>query len=130
MHRHRVLLIEDEAELAELLGELLRDFEYDVRIAGSLAEAEGHLAGFQPCAVVTDLTLPDVAREDVVGRLRDRVGQAPIILMSAIAASELRRMAEEQGAQGAISKPFELDEFERAVRFDCPETLAEAHPET
>lgn len=128
MHRHRVLLIEDESELAELLGELLRDFDYDVRIAGSLGQAEEHLVEFHPCAVVTDLTLPDVARENVVSRLRQHVGSAPVILMSAIAASELRRTAEEQGAQGAISKPFELDEFERAVRFDCPETAAE-HPQ-
>ena len=110
MHRHRILLIEDEAELAQQLG-----------------EAEEHLASFQPCAVVTDLTLPDVPREDVVSRLRNHVGGSPIILMSAIAASELRRTAEEQGAQGAISKPFELDEFEQAVRFDCPET--ETHVE-
>ncbi len=127
MHQHRVLLIEDEAELAELLGELLRDFEYDVRVAGSLGQAEEHLASFRPCAVVTDLTLPDVNREELVPRLRAHVGTAPIILMSAIAASELRRMADEQGAQGAISKPFELEEFERAVRFDCAEMGEQPH---
>ena len=125
MHTHRVLLIEDEAELAELLGELLRDFEYDVRVAGSLAAADEHLADFQPCAVVTDVTLPDVGRDELVEELRQRVGAAPILLMSAIAPSELRRMASEQGAQGAISKPFELEEFERAVRFECPETAAQ-----
>ena len=126
MHRHRVLLIEDEAELAELLGELLCDFEYEVRIAGSIAAAEEHLADFRPCAVVTDVTLPDVGRDELVARLRQGVGAAPIVLMSAIAPAELRRMAAEQGAQGAISKPFELEEFERAVRFDCAE--AEAQP--
>jgi two-component system OmpR family response regulator len=125
MHSHRVLLIEDEEELADLLGELLRDFEYDVRVAGSLAAADKHLADFKPCAVVTDVTLPDVGRDELVEELRQRVGAAPILLMSAIAPSELRRMASEQGAQGAISKPFELEEFERAVRFECPETAAQ-----
>ena len=125
MHTHRVLLIEDEEELAELLGELLRDFEYDVRIANSLAGAEAHLADFSPCAVVTDVTLPDVARDELVERLRQGVGPAPILLMSAIAPADLRKMAEEQGAQGAISKPFELEEFERAVRFECPEMAAQ-----
>ncbi|WP_373047062.1 response regulator transcription factor [Vulgatibacter sp.] len=126
MHRHRVLLIEDEAELAELLGELLRDFDYDVRVAGSIGQAEEHLATWHPCAVVTDVTLPDVSRDDLVPRLRGEVGNAPIVLMSAIAPGDLRKMAEEQGAQGVISKPFELDEFERAVRFECAEIGA--HP--
>lgn len=122
MHRHRVLLIEDEAELAELLGELLCDFDYDVRLAGTIGEAEEHLAGFSPCAVVTDLTLPDVAREEVVERLRAYVGGTPIVLMSAISPAELRRFAEEHGAQGAIPKPFDLEEFEKTVLFQCPET--------
>ena len=127
MHRHRVLLIEDEAELAELLGELLRDFDYDVRVAGSLGQAEEHLADFRPCAVVTDVTLPDVGRQELVAKLRAHVGTAPIVLMSAIAAAELRRMADEQGAQGAISKPFELEDFEKAVRFDCAEVGEQPH---
>lgn len=130
MHRHRILLIEDEAELAELLGDLLRDFGHEVRVAGSVGEAEEHLRGWPPCAVVTDVTLPDVAREELVQRLRINVGSAPILLMSAIAPSDLRKLAEEQGAQGTIPKPFDLDEFEQAVRFECPESAEEpaAHP--
>lgn len=129
MHRHRVLLIEDEKELAELLGELLADLGYEVRIAASMGAARMQLAAFAPCAVVTDLTLPDVERSELVPTLRPLVGGAPIVLMSAIAASELRRLAEEQGAEGAISKPFELEQFEQAVRFECPpEAEEEAAP--
>jgi len=125
MHRHRILLIEDEEELAELLVDLLRDFGYEARSAFSLASAAEQLQEFHPCAVISDVTLPDVERTELVARLREHVGQAPIVLMSAIAPSELRRLATEQGAQGALSKPFELNEFERAMRFECPETEAQ-----
>lgn len=125
MHAHRVLLIEDEPELAELLVELLRDFDYDVRSAESFSAAVEVLSDFRPCAVLSDVTLPDVDRDQLVARLRERVGQAPIVLMSAIAPSELRRLAAEQGAQGAISKPFELSDFEKAVRFECAEAAAD-----
>lgn len=128
MHRHRALLIEDESELATLLGELLSDFDFEVRVAGSLAEAESHLGSFRPCVVITDLTLPDVDREDLIPRLRTRVGETPIVLMSAIAASELHRFAREQGAQGAVAKPFELEEFERSVVFRCQEEAAAPAP--
>lgn len=121
MHHHRILLIEDEKDLADLLGELLSDFDFEVRVAMSLAEAEEHLDAFHPCAVITDLTLPDIEREELIPRLRARVGDAPIVLMSAIAESELHRFAEEQGAQGALAKPFELEEFERSVMFRCPD---------
>lgn len=128
MHRHKILLIEDEAELASLLGELLSDLDAEVRVAADLAEAENHLATFHPCVVVTDLTLPDVDRDDLIPRLRARVGGTPIVLMSAIAASELHRFAQEQGAQGSVAKPFELEEFEQSVVFRCGEELAAQAP--
>lgn len=126
MHRHRILLVEDETELASLLGELLSDFDAEVRVAANLAEAESHLGSFRPCVVVSDLTLPDVDRDDLIPRLRARVGETPIVLMSAIAASELHRFAEEQGAQGFVAKPFELEEFERSVVYRCEEEEAAA----
>ena len=128
MHRHAVLLIEDEEELASLLGELLRDLDYEVRVAGSFGEAKEMLTDFRPCTVVSDLTLPDVPREELVARLREEVGDLPIRLMSAIAESELRRFALDQGAQGALSKPFDLDDFERVVVQDCPHGTSAAPP--
>ena len=125
MHQHRILLVEDEVELAELLADLVRDLGHEVRTADSLAGAREHLLGFRPCAVISDVTLPDVGRDELVARLRELVGDAPIILMSAITPSELRKLAEEHGAQGVLSKPFELAEFEAAIRFECPESAEE-----
>lgn len=119
MHRHRILVVEDEPELAELLGELLVDLSFEVECAGNMEEALAALERREPCAIISDLTLPDVDREDVVGTLRSRSGSASIILMSAIAAQDLARLGKQQGVDQVIPKPFDLDQFERALVFGC-----------
>lgn len=119
MHRHQVLVLEDEPELAELLEELLRDLGHEVESAGTMAAALESLGRRPVCAVVADLTLPDVSREEVVPQLRTKSGGASIILMSAIAAHDLDRLGREAGVDRVIPKPFDLDQFERALVFGC-----------
>lgn len=118
MHRHVVLLVEDEPDLASLLAELLT--EHEVHTAPNMAQAEAILRTVEPCAIVSDLTLPDVDRSEVVGRLRAKGGGAAIILMSAIAPQDLEQIAAGQGVDAVISKPFDIDDFERAITFRCP----------
>jgi two-component system OmpR family response regulator len=116
---HRVLLIEDEPDLVDVLGELLRERGDDVAVAGSLAEAAEALRGFSPCVIVSDLTLPDGSGIDAARTLRRLAQGVPLYLMSAVPATELTGLAREAGANGAIAKPFELSEFEQAVSSGC-----------
>jgi len=119
MHQHRILVLEDEPELAELLVELLRDLAYDVESVGRMEDALAALQRGPRCAVLADLTLPDVAREEVVGSLRTRSGTAKILLMSAIPAADLERLGRKLSVDRVIPKPFDLDEFEDALVFGC-----------
>lgn len=116
---HRVLLIEDEPDLVEVLGELLRDQGNEVATAGSLAEADEQLRHFSPCVIFSDLTLPDGSGIEAAHRLRSLARGLPLFLMSAVPASELAELAREAGARGAIAKPFDLTEFEQAVTSGC-----------
>ncbi|AKU92789.1 response regulator transcription factor [Vulgatibacter incomptus] len=119
MHRHRVLLLEDEPELAELLIELLADLSYEVERAATMSEALSSLSKSTPCAIVADLTLPDVARADVVTRLRTRSKGASIVLMSAISSQDLEALGKREGVDGVIAKPFDLEHFERSIVLAC-----------
>lgn len=119
-HRHVVLLIEDEPELATLLAELLA--EHETHTAANMTEAEALLETHRFCSIISDLTLPDVEREEVVRRLRAKGRGAAIVLMSAIAPQDLRALGSSQGVDAIISKPFDIDAFEQALVFHCPET--------
>lgn len=123
-HRHAILLIEDEPELAALLEEILES--YDVQSASNMGQALELLENFHPCVVISDLSLPDVPREEVVGTIRSAAPHAPIILMSAIATQDLEETAREQGADRIIPKPFELEIFEASLIFRCPSMAAAA----
>lgn len=126
MHRHRILVIEDEAELADLLTEILGDLSYDVEQASTMGEALAILDRGPVCTILSDLTLPDVDREQVVHTLRARSGNASIMLMSAIASQDLSRLGRQMGVDRVISKPFDLDEFEHALVFGCEAGRQEA----
>ncbi|HWV37246.1 MAG TPA: response regulator [Vulgatibacter sp.] len=126
MHRHRILVIEDEAELADLLTEILSDLSYEVEQASTMGEALAILDRGPVCAILSDLTLPDIEREQVVHTLRARSGRASIILMSAIASQDLTRLGRQMGVDRVVSKPFDLDEFEDSLVFGCEEGQEEA----
>lgn len=121
-HRHAILLIEDEPELAMLLEELLE--AYEVKSAANMKEALALLESIEPCVVISDLSLPDVPRDEVVATIRGSAPEAPIILMSAIASQDLEETARVQGADRIIPKPFELELFESSLVFGCGEEQA------
>jgi len=131
MHRHRILVIEDEAELSDLLTEILGDLSYDVEQAATMGEALAILDRGPVCTILSDLTLPDIDREQVVHTLRAHGGNASIMLMSAIASQDLARMGRQLGVDRVISKPFDLDEFEHSIVLGCDEgrhQASEQHP--
>lgn len=100
-----------------LLEEILEEF--DVHCAANMKEAVAILERIEPCVVISDLSLPDVPRDEVVATIRRSAPKAPIILMSAIASQDLEEAAREQGADRIIPKPFELDFFETSLIFGC-----------
>lgn len=101
-----------------LLEEILE--AYDVQSAANMRQALELLENFRPCVVISDLSLPDVPRNDVVASIRSSAPGVPIILMSAIATQDLEQTAREQGADRIIPKPFELELFEASLIFRCP----------
>jgi two-component system KDP operon response regulator KdpE len=117
VHRHTILLIEDEPELAMLLEEILEG--YDVQSAANMGQATELLENLHPCVVISDLSLPDVPRDEVVATIRASAPGVPIILMSAIATQDLEMTAREQGADRIIPKPFEIEIFEASLVFGC-----------
>jgi excisionase family DNA binding protein len=114
--RHRVLIVDDDDDLVELLKDALRD-QYDVEIASSALEAASRLPVFQPDVVLLDIRLPDLSGLEVCRHFQSyRKGRkAPIVTMSAygneIDPAEIRRC----GADAFLPKPLKLGELMRRI---------------
>jgi two-component system response regulator MprA len=113
--RPRVLVVEDDTDIAGVLRRSLDKEGYDVRVAGD-GEAALDAAGvFEPDAVVLDLGLPKLDGVEVCRRLRTE-GDVPILILTARDALEARVEGLDSGADDYLVKPFERDELLARIR--------------
>ena len=110
-----ILLVEDDARLAEMLSEYLRQAGLRVTVAPLGALALEQLAATSHDAVVLDLTLPDVDGLDVCRRIRTRA-DTPILMLSARGDAVDRIIGLELGADDYLAKPFEPRELLARLR--------------
>ncbi len=104
---HRILVIEDSADIRRLLEHVLRRAGYEV-----ISECEGP-AGWecfqrvQPDLVLLDVNLPGLDGVAVCRRIK-RHSNTPVILLTVQAESEAARRGIEAGADAYLTKPFEI----------------------
>ncbi|MER6616892.1 response regulator transcription factor [Streptomyces xantholiticus] len=112
----RVLVVDDEASLSELLSMALRYEGWEVRSAGDGAAAVRTVRGFRPDAVVLDVMLPDMDGLAVLGRLRREVPDVPVLFLTARDAVEDRIAGLTAGGDDYVTKPFSLEEVVARLR--------------
>lgn len=111
----RVLVIEDDEEIVEVLRRSLRGEGYEVRSAADGVEALDAAAGFVPDLVVLDLGLPRLDGIEVCRRLRAE-SDVPILMLTARAETEDRVEGLDSGADDYLAKPFERRELLARIR--------------
>jgi CheY-like chemotaxis protein len=112
--RPRVLVIDDDPSVREIVRYLLEDFGYDCETA---ADGPRGLARFQEGGwdlVVTDLGMPEMSGWEVVEAIRRRSLTMPIVLITGLIDPGLMRRAGEQGLP-VVPKPFRSDTLRAAV---------------
>ncbi|QLE73115.1 response regulator transcription factor [Streptomyces rectiverticillatus] len=112
----RVLVVDDEASLAELLRLALHYEGWDVRTAAGGAEAVRVARDFRPDAVVLDVMLPDMDGLTVLGRLRRERAELPVLFLTAKDAVEDRIAGLTAGGDDYVTKPFSLEEAVARLR--------------
>ena len=113
--RPRVLVVEDDADIAGVLRRSLDKEGYEVRIAGDGEAALDQAGDFEPDAVVLDLGLPRLDGVEVCRRLRDE-GDVPILILTARDAVDDRVEGLDSGADDYLVKPFEREELLARLR--------------
>jgi DNA-binding response OmpR family regulator len=111
----RVLVVEDDEEIAQVLQRSLRMEGYEVRLAGDGEAALDEAAVFHPDLVVLDLGLPKLDGLEVARRLREH-DDVPILMLTARDALESRVEGLDSGADDYLVKPFERQELLARLR--------------
>ncbi|MFD3442303.1 response regulator transcription factor [Streptomyces sp. NPDC058685] len=112
----RVLVVDDETALSELLSMALRYEGWEVRSAGDGAGAVRSARDFRPDAVVLDVMLPDMDGLAVLGRLRRDMPEVPVLFLTARDAVEDRIAGLTAGGDDYVTKPFSLEEVVARLR--------------
>ncbi len=125
MDRPSVLLVEDEASIAEPFARALAREGFDAEVAPTAAAARAMFARRRPSIVLLDLTLPDGDGRELCREWR-RDTSVPIIMLTARGTETDRVVGLELGADDYVVKPFSVAEVAARIRA----VLRRAQPET
>ncbi len=113
----RVLVVDDEPSLRDVLGRYLDAEGFRVRCAESALEALRSLAQEPADVVVTDLAMPGLGGELLAERIRAVAPGAVVIVVSGWITPAVRRRLEAAGIRTCVTKPIaRLDEFAGMIR--------------
>lgn len=111
----RILLVDDDAGLASMLGEILQLHGFEVADATSGEAALGQVASNPPDLVVLDVMLPGISGFEVLARMR-RTSDVPVIMLTARGAEAERIAGLTGGADDYLAKPFNPLELVARIR--------------
>jgi len=108
--KKRILVVEDDAALARVLGDNLEFEGFEVEVAGDGRRAIDRARAFAPDLIVLDLTLPDWDGLELFGLVRQG-GKTPIIILTARGQKADKIRGLQLGADDYVTKPFDLEEL-------------------
>jgi len=106
----RILVVDDEPNIAELLSAALTLEGYQVGVAATGAEAIEQVRSFRPNLVMLDVMLPDFDGTEVCRRLRNQGEQVPIVFLTARDATQDKVEGLRMG-DDYVTKPFSIEEL-------------------
>lgn len=112
----RILIVEDDPDLAENLVEILEDLGFKAESVPSAEAALERVASTRFDGVITDFRLPGLTGVELIRRLRDKGASLPIVVVSAFIDSGTAETAERAGALDVLSKPVDLNRLFRLVQ--------------
>ncbi len=112
----RILLVEDNVELANWIAKLLRSDNFAVDCVYDGEDADHALRVNEFSLVILDLSLPKMDGLEVLRRLRQRNNTVPVIILTANASLRGRVSGLDEGADDYLAKPFEIAELEARIR--------------
>jgi len=113
---NRVLVVDDEQNITELISTAMRYEGFDVQSAATGRQALDAISTFRPHLVLLDVMLPDLDGFEVARRVRQEGRRVPIVFLTAKDATEDKVRGLTLGGDDYVSKPFSLEELLARVR--------------
>ena len=106
----RMLIVEDEQDIADCLGQFFASRGFAVASAFSGEEALTLLKDHVADVILLDILLPGLSGIEVLRRVRELHPKARVIIVTALDQEDLRQQAHRYGAVGYVTKPFDFSE--------------------
>jgi DNA-binding response OmpR family regulator len=111
MARPRILIVEDEPDIAEAMGDRLSANGYEVQIVGSATACYDAVAANRPDLVLLDIQMPEISGMEALVQLKTADPDLPVLMVSASTVRVAAGEARAKGAEGFLLKPFEPQEL-------------------
>jgi len=111
----KVFVFDDNTDILELCTIILEDAGYDIKTSSTSNHIIDQVMGYTPDIIFMDNWLPDVGGIDATRALKahDELKHIPVIYFSAN--NDVKSLAEKAGADGYLSKPFDIQELEDII---------------
>ncbi|MBL7543535.1 MAG: response regulator transcription factor [Bdellovibrionaceae bacterium] len=112
----RILVVEDQAKMAQFLKKGLTESGYSVDVAESGLSAESYCSSSEYDLVILDIGLPDQSGIDTARHLRRDGLNAPILMLTALSSTKDKILGLDSGADDYMTKPYAFEELLARVR--------------
>jgi two-component system nitrogen regulation response regulator NtrX len=108
-----ILIVDDERDIRELIGDILRDEGYTVRLAGNSDSCMAEINAEPPALMILDIWLKDSRMDgiDILKTVKRSNPDVPVVIISGHGNIEIAVAAIKQGAYDFIEKPFNIDQL-------------------
>ena len=112
----RILIVEDEWEVASLIKSGLEEYDFEADTAGNAMEAQQKLAEQAYDTVILDVNLPVINGFDLCRMIRNKFETLPILMLTAFGSTDNKVSGFDAGADDYLVKPFEFRELVARLR--------------
>lgn len=112
----RILIVEDEWEVAALIKSGLEEYDFEAHTAGNAIEAQQQLAEGEFDTVILDVNLPVINGYDLCRMIRSKFETLPILMLTAFGSTDNKLSGFDAGADDYLVKPFEFRELVARLR--------------
>ena len=111
MARHKILIIEDEPDLAKVLSNRLASRDFEVSIAQDAYQGSSQVINKQPDLVILDLMLPAGGGIKVLKNIRinSKIMNMPVMILTGLNDPEYEKQIRALGVQAYFQKPYEFE---------------------
>ena len=108
-----ILIVDDEKDIRELIGDILKDEGYAIRLAGNSDDCMAEINAEQPSLMILDIWLKDSRMDgiDILKAVKRDNPDVPVVIISGHGNIEIAVAAIKQGAYDFIEKPFNIDQL-------------------